>query len=141
MVIFCYFRRKMLQWCGRATSYGCKGCSIFTCGFFDLQMRPFSLFTKRKWASWETRIFDQNAHLQLNDLWPIGRTSFIWIFKLCRPSNRGIYVKFPSEKFVIYSIPVKDDELMLVDAHVHQCFRQRIHKMLWKHFLSKEFIS
>ena len=50
------------------------------------------------------------------------------LFELCRPSYRGLYAKFSSEKYEECSVPENDGELMLMDVEAHsgqqqQCFQ------------------
>ena len=55
--------------------------------------------------------------------------SVLGLFELCRPSYRGLYARFSSEKCEERSVPENNDELMLMDVQAHsgqqhQCFVQ-----------------
>ena len=54
--------------------------------------------------------------------------SVLGLFELCRPSYRGLYAKFSSEKYEECSVPENDKELILMYVQAHfgqqqQCFR------------------
>ena len=57
------------------------------------------------------------------------QASVLGLFKLCRPSYRGFYAKFSSEKCEECSVPEDDDELMLMDVQTHYGQQQQYFRL------------